>query len=177
MTTLRYFAYGSNLHPERLRRRTPSAVLVTTSELPGWRLSFEKRGRDGSAKATITPADEPDLSVHGAVYEVAMAEKRRLDRIEGLNKGYHEYVLSLPDAGEVWTYRADTGYTYPSLVPFRWYRDLVVLGARYHGFPAAYIDAIAGLAAADDPDADRQREHDLLLAAMHAVRPGRRQKL
>ncbi len=166
MTTLRYLAYGSNLHPERLRRRTPSASLVTTCRLAGWRLSFEKRGHDGSAKATIARSDDPAHCVHAAVYDLQPAEKPALDRVEGLNRGYHERRLSLPGIGEVWTYLAQTEYTDKTLVPFRWYRDLVALGARYHRFPGAYVAAIERLAAADDPDARRQREHDVILAAM-----------
>lgn len=167
MSALLYFAYGSNLHPERLRRRTPSAGLVGTCELRGWRLSFEKRGQDGSAKATIAPAR--DGRVHGAVYEIAAAEKPALDRIEGLNRGYHADLLDLPGLGEVWTYRAETEYTDRSLLPFRWYRDLVVLGARFHRFPPSYVRPIAAIAAADDPDPERQREHDGILAAMRGL--------
>lgn len=45
-----YFAYGSNMLTERLIARTPSARPVGTSLLPGHRLTFHKRGRDGSGK-------------------------------------------------------------------------------------------------------------------------------
>ncbi|MEJ2602931.1 MAG: gamma-glutamylcyclotransferase [Gammaproteobacteria bacterium] len=166
MSTLRYLAYGSNLHPERLRRRTPSAALVTTCELPGWRLSFEKRGHDGSAKATITHTGDRAHRVHAAVYDMVPAEKPALDRVEGLNQGYHEHALSLPGIGEVWTYLAETEYTDASLVPFRWYRDLVVAGARFHRFPGIYVETIERVRVADDPDPFRQREHDVILAAM-----------
>jgi len=166
MATIRYLAYGSNLHPERLRRRTSSAVLLTTWELTGWRLSFDKRGFDGSAKATIAATDDDRDLVHAAIFELSLDEKPALDRIEGVNRGYHAHVLSLPDLGEVHTYKADTEFQDGSLVPFRWYRDLVLHGARFHGFPRAYVDDIAAVPVIEDSDDARQREHDDILAAM-----------
>lgn len=169
MAAIRYLAYGSNLHPERLRRRTPSAGLLTTFELTGWRLSFDKRGFDGSAKATIAPTDSSTDIVHAAIFELSPDEKPALDRVEGVNRGYHAHVLTLPELGEVHTYKADTEFQDGSLVPFRWYRDLVLFGARFHGFPQDYIEEIAALPVAEDPDDARQREHDDILAAMGAL--------
>lgn len=168
---MRYFAYGSNLHPERLRRRTPSVSLVSTRELRGWRLSFEKRGRDGSGKATIIETGSIRDVVYGAVYDMQLDEKPVLDRIEGLNIGYHEHRLSLTGIGDVWTYRAETEYTHSGLAPFRWYRELVLLGARYHGFPGNYIDSIRRLAVAEDPDPARCREHGELIETMRGSQP------
>lgn len=169
MARIRYLAYGSNLHPERLRRRTPSAELLTTFELTGWRLTFDKRGFDGSAKATIAQTEAGSDLVHAAIFELSSEEKPALDRIEGLNRGYHAHLLTLPGLGEVHTYKADTEFQDGSLVPFRWYRDLVVYGARFHGFPRAYVEGIAALHAAEDPDDRRQREHDDILAAIRAA--------
>ena len=37
-----YFAYGSNLHPPRLRARTPSARALGRADLEGYRLLFHK---------------------------------------------------------------------------------------------------------------------------------------
>lgn len=169
MARIRYLAYGSNLHPERLRRRTPSAGFLTTFELTGWRLTFDKRGFDGSAKATIAQTEAGTDVVHAAIFELSPDEKPALDRIEGLNRGYHAHLLTLPGLGEVHTYKADAEFQDGTLVPFRWYRDLVVYGARFHGFPRPYIDDIAALPADDDPDEVRQREHDDILAAIRAA--------
>ncbi len=169
MTPLRYLAYGSNLHPERLRRRTPSAVPIDTCALRGWRLSFEKRGQDGSGKATIVETGDPSHLVHGVVYEMHAGEKPVLDRIEGLNRGYREHVLSLPGHGTVWTYRAELEHTDRGLLPFCWYRELVLAGARHHGFPPAYIAAIEALGTAPDPDATRREAHEALLDAIRRL--------
>ena len=142
------------------------AVTITTWELTGWRLSFDKRGFDGSAKATIAPTDAGRDLVHAAIFELDLHDKPALDRIEGVNRGYHTHVLSLPGLGEVHTYKADTEFQDGSLVPFRWYRDLVLHGARYHAFPPAYVEDIAAVPVIEDPDDARQREHDDILAAM-----------
>jgi len=37
-----------------------------------------------------------------------------------------------------------------SLVPYDWYKEMVLLGARYHGLPAEYVAKITP-AAADSP--------------------------
>ena len=54
-TMIYYFAYGSNCNQAIMEKkgviaRTPSARPVGTSLLPGHRLTFHKRGRDGSGK-------------------------------------------------------------------------------------------------------------------------------
>ena len=76
---IRYLAYGSNLHPRRLRERTPSARLIGTAEIPGWHLSFTKRGRDGSGKCTISNGGD---GVHCAIYEMSRQDKKELDAID-----------------------------------------------------------------------------------------------
>jgi hypothetical protein len=50
---LHYLAYGSNLHPIRLRQRVNSARLIATLSLPGYRVLFNKRGQDLSAKCNL----------------------------------------------------------------------------------------------------------------------------
>ena len=52
---LYYFAYGSNLHPKRLKdpKRAPSAELVTTGTVTGYCLKWHKESSDGSSKCNI----------------------------------------------------------------------------------------------------------------------------
>lgn len=88
MTDRFYLAYGSNLHPLRLVRRVPSARLVGTVPLPGYRLAFHKRGMDGSAKCDLELADESGSLAYGAVYSVAAQDIHGLDRLEDLGAGY-----------------------------------------------------------------------------------------
>ena len=165
---MRYAAYGSNLHPFRLSERVASAELVTTGFLPGRNLHFHKRSQDGSGKCNIMTGSE---GVHVAVYDVSAADKKALDRIEGVGEGYIEIDLDVPDVGLCASYVAAETHVDDSLLPYDWYRELVLLGARAQHFPKAYIDAIAAIPCRADPDVDRRARNGAIIEAIrrHAV--------
>ncbi len=166
---LHYLTYGSNLHPVRLQKRIPSASLAGTVELPGRALSFSKRSKDESGKCTIATADNSQ-SVFGAVYEIDAQEKPLLDGIEGVGAGYDVHWEELLVNGartRVFTYLASSGYVEEKLMPYRWYRDLVLAGARYHRFPVDYIDALEAVEAARDPDEKRRKANETILVDLH----------
>lgn len=169
---LYYLAYGSNLHPQRLRERVSSARLAGLVTLPGYRLSFHKRSHaDGSGKCMFERVPERAGCLHAAVYAIDEAERPALDRHEGLGAGYHEQLLDVSLAGErltVFTYRVDVNHVDRALQPFDWYRGLVLAGARFHGLPARYIAAIEAVTPIRDPDRQRAREQTALLARLRA---------
>lgn len=152
-----YAAYGSNLHPLRLAERTPSARLVGAACVPGYRLHWHKRGMDGSGKCDIRPADD---QVYVAVFDIDAAEGRCLDRIEGVGRGYRRGRLQVPEFGSCITYFAADDCVDDGLLPFGWYRELVLLGCRYHGFPADYRAAIEAVPYRADPDPARRSDNE-----------------
>lgn len=162
-----YAAYGSNLHPLRLERRTPSATLLGTARIDGWALTFDKRGQDGSGKCTIREGGD---GIYCAVYDVSRADKRKLDRIEGIGKGYVRAVLEVPGFGDCATYFAEHGCRDKTLLPFSWYRDLVLNGAKALGFDAAYVARIGAVTARTDPDSRRHERNALLVDAIASAR-------
>ena len=149
-----YAAYGSNLHPRRLTQRIASARLIATRFLPDWSLHFHKQSQDGSAKCNILRGDH---GVHFAIYDITADDKLVLDGIEGVGAGYSNTSLSVPGLGHCATYAAQPSYIDDSLVPYDWYRELVVVGARAHGFPARYLARIESTLAHADPDAERRK--------------------
>ena len=156
-----YFAYGSNLHPRRLGARTPSLRFLCTGRLDGHRLAFHKRGADGSGKADVVPGRASDR-VHGAVYRITTGDAARLDRIEGLGAGYLRRSLEVvtptgPMA--VFCYQAMQAWVMPGLLPFAWYRELVVAGARRHDLPERYVRRIRSVPCEPDPDPARAAAH------------------
>ncbi len=148
-----YAAYGSNLHPLRLAERASSARLMTTSFLPSWSLHFHKRSNDGSGKCNILAGSD---GIHVAVFDISAEDKLALDRIEGLGRGYSETILSIPGIGDCVTYVAQQSHIDGSLAPYDWYKELVLMGARVHGFPDDYLSRISSLPTRRDPDPDRR---------------------
>jgi gamma-glutamylcyclotransferase len=166
MRTLKYLAYGSNLHPMRLRQRVPSARPVAVIGLDGWRLSFHKRGRDNSGKCNIIRSPVPADRVYAAVYEIDPVEKHALDEAESLGCGYEEMSLAVGRYGEVFCYTAGAGFIDESLVPYTWYRDYVSVGARFHQLPETYVRTIEVVEALQDPDSDRQKRNMRIMAKL-----------
>ena len=152
----RYAAYGSNLHPRRLRERIANARLVGTSFLKQYTLRFHKRGQDQSGKCGISDCGR---GLHVAVYEMDEDGKRQLDAIEGVGKGYEVGSLDVPGFGDCFTYVAAGSHIDELLHPFDWYREMVLLGCLRHAFPGAYCERIAAMPAIEDPDPRRRSDN------------------
>jgi hypothetical protein len=162
-----YFAYGSNLHPRRLRERSPSASVIGPALLPGHRLRFHKLGLDGSAKCDARHTGNPDHMVQGVVYRIEERHRTELDRAESLGTGYDARLVELrSDRGSLsaWCYHACDEAIVGGLRPFDWYLDYVVAGARHHGLPEHYIDALKQVPSRPDPQASRSALNRAILA-------------
>jgi hypothetical protein len=160
MSTVLNFAYGSNMLWRRIAERVPSARPVERAVLHGYALHWHKVGRDGSAKCDIVRSQLPGAAVHGVVYELSAAHKHLLDEAEGLGRGYDEQEVRVERPSAVvsaWTYVATSKD--PSLLPFSWYKALVIAGAREHGLPVGYVQGLLSVPATEDPDAARSSLH------------------
>lgn len=164
---LLYFAYGSNMSHARLSARVPSAHRLTTAFLDGHRLRFHKRGFDGSGKCDIEQTGEPGDLVYGVVFDIAAAEKPRLDRKERLGFGYELKTVELITAAG----QALSGLAYyatdsdPGLQPFDWYKTHVLTGARENALPLDYQESIAAIEAIPDPNRRRYRKELAIYAS------------
>ena len=163
-----YFAYGSNLHPQRLKRRAPSSQPHFPALLPGHQLRFHKRGRDGSGKCNVWRTDNPEDRVFGMLYRILTAEKPILDNIEGVGKGYRVesfpvHCLDGQQRQASFYYVAEAEHIDDNLKPFSWYHEFVVSGARHHGLPADYIEHLSAVSARMDHDSERHHFHQRIL--------------
>jgi gamma-glutamylcyclotransferase len=154
------FGYGSNMCLGRLKCRVPSAEPVATAELRGFRLVFNKRSADGSAKANVESTNDPADYVLGAVFDLLSGEVEWLDDAEGLGAGYKARDVSVTELGTgrrfvATTYVAEDTYIVNDRRPYTWYKRHIVEGARHFGLPDEYIANIEGQDA--DEDADEQR--------------------
>ncbi|MBT8092178.1 MAG: gamma-glutamylcyclotransferase [Gammaproteobacteria bacterium] len=162
---MRYAAYGSNLHPLRLSERIASAEFIATSFLPDRSLRFHKRSKDGSGKCNIITGGE---GVHVAIFDISKEDKKTLDKIEGVGAGYLQLNLDVPGLGPCATYVAAAAHIDDTLLPYDWYRELVLLGARVQRFPEDYIDALAAIPCREDPDASRRDMNRRTIEAIRA---------
>ena len=147
-----YAAYGSNLHPVRLKARVRAARLLGSGSIAGWELRFNKLGSDGSAKCNIANGRG---RLYVAVYELDRAGMSALDAIEGVGFGYRRTRISVSGYGLCHTYIAKDSYVDGSVQPYSWYKQLVLAGCEAHGFPGRYIDIVRAVAAISDPDRER----------------------
>jgi gamma-glutamylcyclotransferase len=164
-----YLAYGSNLHPLRLSDRLGPVECLGKICLPGWRLVFDKRGSDGSAKANLRAAPGTGHEAWGALYRLDRRQYVTLDRFEGVGRGYETFWLDLlVDQREVpvLTYLSPSHWQLTDGVPHDWYLALVRLGARYHQFPQSVFVKLDRQVARPDPDPQRAERHRQLIARL-----------
>lgn len=160
MSKLFYFAYGSNLHPDWLWNRVPSSVPVSRVSLNNWKLYFHKISDDRSAKCNILKTDSSEDRVYGVIYRFNSNEKENLDRAEG---GYNPENLQIGKFDDVLVYLAKKEKIDDKLLPYTWYRDIVIAGAKYHKLPEEYITFINSFKATIDPDQEREKKKRLII--------------
>ena len=163
---IQYFAYGSNLHPLRLLERVPSAELVGTIALKRYQLRFHKKSNDGSGKCSLLYTSDVSNFVCGAIYYIDPAHKNELDKFEGKGCGYIDNHIHFNIGGNKYscfTYVAQQTHIIDNLRPYHWYKQLVVLGARYLSFPGTYISAIESVESIKDQDSERTMQNEALI--------------
>ena len=157
VSSIFYFAYGSNMSTPRIRRRIQSATVLSSAYLAGHRLRFRKRSVDGSAKCDIEYSRAGEDRVHGVVYEINVDDKVVLDRYEGLGNGYEDRQVSIVVPGGETIIASTYVATHidSSLKPFHWYKEHVLRGAYEHALPGEYIAVIEAVDSIPDPDMDK----------------------
>jgi gamma-glutamylcyclotransferase (GGCT)/AIG2-like uncharacterized protein YtfP len=129
-----YFAYGSNMDAHQMEHRCPTAALIGTGVLDGWRFRIMTRGY-----ATVVP--EVRSSVWGVLWDLQDEDVASLDRYEGVAEGLYakqvtEVVETTGRSVEALVYVAAD--TEPG-VPSPSYMGRVVAAARDSGLPDDYI--------------------------------------
>lgn len=139
MTTSTYFAYGSNMDPDRMGSRCPSATPIGTAELTGWRLHIGHRG-----VATIVPADAQ--TTWGGLWDIPEEELPALDRAEGVALGFYDAThLDVVTTSGTVTARTYIEPFHSDGPPRRGYLGHLITGATYFGLPTEHRDHIASL--------------------------------
>ncbi len=170
-TRVAYFAYGANVHPGWLHRRVPEAQLHGAALLPGHRLVFRKRGRDGAARSDACPSTAPGDALPGALYWLPPGS---LERLGAAGAGYRSAEVMVTVAeGEIRarTWIADATEQAEGLLPWDWYVELIRAGAELLELPAEHRRWLQGVPVARDPDRERAAVARRVIAAASEV-PG-----
>ena len=160
---MHYFAYGSNMSSRRFQQRVPSAQPKGVAVVHGHSLAFHKQSLDGSAKCGMAATGNPDDSVYGVLYEFKDGELPQLDLAEGNGYHYHRRLIEV-DVGRgalvaaACYFAADIS---PGLLPYSWYLEHLLVGAREAELPARYIAQLSSVDCQYDND---ERRHARELA-------------
>lgn len=142
-----YFAYGSNIKTDRLQGRISSARVMGRGRLVNKRLTCSKKSKDGSGKANLE--DGPREEVWGVLYEIDPSELKLLDKIEG---DYRRVTMKI-NTDEEKVVEAEV-YTSTELtsevIPYDWYKELLICGARDHQLPENNIEFLERLPSKQD---------------------------
>jgi len=164
---MKYFAYGSNMLTTRLSARVDSVSNPRRYALSSYKLCFNKRSADGSAKCNIMRSDKPGDVVHGVIFDIDEEQIPNLDQYEGVGYGYTKKQFRLcidRIEHDVLAYIADANYIDDTLVLYKWYLDLIVAGAEEHGLPRDYASAICNVQFKTDPESHRKTRIEALTA-------------
>lgn len=145
--TILHFAYGADMNPGQIAERCSRAEMVAVARLPDHALSFHGHSQtwDGGEEAAVP---RPGHDLYGVVYELSASDADSLDasqgvRLNGTGSYFHSpaEVIGLDGRRfDVVLHKKDRLGVFRA--PSTEYLDYIIAGARGHGLPAAYVDAL-----------------------------------
>lgn len=142
MTT--YFAYGSNMHPDRMAVRCPGSEAVGVAALADHEVRIGHRG-----VATVVPS--AGAVTFGVLWALTDDHVDTLDRVEGVHIGNYRREVIDVRSDDLTTDRIVRAMTY--IEPFRFaapprdgYLEWIVGGASHFGLSTEYVARLAALA-------------------------------
>jgi gamma-glutamylcyclotransferase (GGCT)/AIG2-like uncharacterized protein YtfP len=137
-----YFAYGSNMDTAAMARRCPASRPLGLARLARHRFAILQAGY-------ATVVRDPRSTVHGILYNLALADVAALDRYESIARGLYRKMIQPVLRKEGGSLRAlvYVGAGPSGGRPRPGYMEGVIAGARSAGLPDSYL-AFLGLFAA-----------------------------
>ena len=154
-----YFAYGSNLDWEQIKKRVPSSSFYGIAKLENYRLDFTRKSVNrGCGVADIVKDENKD--VWGAIYQFDEKDLGKLDKCEGYNPNRVENAYRRIEKMVYLEGKKDqsmTVYTYQVIdkefdkhKPNKDYKNLIVTGAKYWKLPENYINFLENIEIMED---------------------------
>jgi gamma-glutamylcyclotransferase (GGCT)/AIG2-like uncharacterized protein YtfP len=143
-----YFAYGSNINMKQMKQRCPSAKLYSKAILQGYQIIFpifSKKWGGGVAGICLKKGRQ----VEGVVYKMSKEDLKKLDRFEGVDKGYYyrkkvKVIIENGSILETWTYFPNIDYK-SSFPPSKKYLKKIFEGAKEHGLSKKHLKYLRDL--------------------------------
>jgi hypothetical protein len=139
-----YFAYGSNMNIDRVRKREMVFDHHFGGALHDYELVFNKRSvkYPGAASANVSPRS--GAVTEGVLYRLTEPDQiERMDPFEGYPVRYDRLVLPVRQRQETfhaWVYVANTDYIVEGLKPARWYLEHLLAGEEF--LSAEYMEKL-----------------------------------
>ena len=134
-----YIAYGSNLNLKQMRHRCPTAKVVGTVSLEGWKMTF--RGK-GNGVATIEHSENDSVPV--LIWRIMSRDEQALDIYEGAPSFYRKETIPVELDGETvqaMVYIMNDGH--PLSSPSNGYYATILEGYLDAGFDPAILKRYA----------------------------------
>ena len=136
-----YFAFGSNMNPNRMRERKAFFTARVGAKLSDYKMSFSFRRTDGCGSGNIRP--EKSSVVHGALYTLEDGGLDKLDVFEMVTQGcYRRERVTVEtldgEKVEAATYIVTDEFYQDGLVPRSEYLDHCLAGKDV--LPVEYFD-------------------------------------
>lgn len=140
-----FFAIGTNMDAEYLRRIAPGAHRLGIARLPGYTVRWHKRANSEGKLAAHKTGHAGDL-VWGVVYRLSPVDFKLIDGAQRHARYIENRVTVVDSDGtqhEASVYVAEADVVDDSLRPTRSYRDPIVRAARANGLPDDYVEQLA----------------------------------
>ena len=174
MSTVWYFAYGSNMQPGTFAgRRGITPLRALAARAPGWRLTLDKPPLMPVGESFANLLRDEGAETYGVLYEITPDDLAHVDLTEGVLIDNYQRIaiavtaLAAPEPMRAFTLVSDRRA--PDLKPSVRYMSLLIEGAETHGLPAEWIAMLRALpTCASSPEAVAARS--LLDAALAGIR-------
>ena len=179
---MKYFAYGANMFSPILAQVLPDITFAGIAKAKGYQLHFHKIGnQDESGKCNIVSVPDTACVIYGVLFDIPTRYRHVLDRAERLGYGNQEVTLKVYPQGRLnggcedasgvfaFTYVAHQERVKDDLLPYTWYKNLVVNGAKEHDLPIEYIQQLESYVAINDPNTARAQQFDAMVMAQPPV--------
>jgi len=130
-----YFAYGSNMNPDRMRSRGLEFDSAVSATLPQAQLLFNKRAADAPHRSYANIGFHHSSVVEGVAYRLTDHRQIfKMDPFEGAPRLYSRDIFTVHSSeGPIaaWVYVANKAMLQDDLKPARWYLEHLLAGREF----------------------------------------------